>query len=194
MSAAGSLMTATRRPEQLWLALGALALLLALAAAALWVAGVHQRAAARLAELEPRHARLAGLLQNGERLGQAQQALQANLAQYIYPPEADAAQLGNTVLQRVRELAGQQGLRVTSSQAAAPREDKDNPGFGRVGVSLRLEGEWPQLQGLLRALPAERPVIYSDTVQLLSQGAQAGRAPVIVQAQLELFVLQERKP
>ena len=40
----------TTRPEPRWLALGALAvLLLALAAAALWVAGVHQRAAARLA-------------------------------------------------------------------------------------------------------------------------------------------------
>ena len=184
----------TTRPEPRWLALGALAvLLLALAAAALWVAGVHQRAAARLAELEPRHARLAGLLQSGERLTQSQQALQANLAQFVHPPEADAAQLGNTVLQRVRELATTQGLRVTSSQTAAPREDKDQPGFGRIGVSLRVEGDWPQLQGLLRALPAERPAIYSETVQLLSQGAQAGRAAV-VQAQLELFLLQERQP
>ena len=93
----------TTRPEPRWLALGALAvLLLALAAAALWVAGVHQRAAARLAELEPRHARLAGLLQSGERLTQSQQALKADLAQFVHPPEADAAQLGNTVLQRVR--------------------------------------------------------------------------------------------
>ena len=185
----------TTRPEPRWLALGALAvLLLALAAAALWVAGVHQRAAARLAELEPRHARLAGLLQSGERLTQAQQALQANLAQFVHPPEADAAQLGNTVLQRVRELATTQGLRVTSSQTAAPREDKDQPGFGRIGVSLRVEGDWPQLQGLLRALPAERPAIYSDTMQLLSQGTQAGRASAMSQAQLELFVLQERQP
>ena len=185
----------TTRPEPRWLALGALAvLLLALAAAALWVAGVHQRAAARLAELEPRHARLAGLLQSGERLTQSQQALQANLAQFVHPPEADAAQLGNTVLQRVRELATTQGLRVTSSQAAAPREDKDQPGFGRIGVSLRVEGDWPQLQGLLRALPAERPAIYSDTMQLLSQGTQAGRASAMIQAQLELFVLQERQP
>ena len=185
----------TTRPEPRWLALGALAvLLLALAAAALWVAGVHQRAAARLAELEPRHARLAGLLQSGERRTQSQQALQANLAQFVHPPEADAAQLGNTVLQRVRELATTQGLRVTSSQTAAPREDKDQPGFGRIGVSLRVEGDWPQLQGLLRALPAERPAIYSDTMQLLSQGTQAGRASAMIQAQLELFVLQERQP
>jgi len=185
----------TTRPEPRWLALGALAvLLLALAAAALWVAGVHQRAAARLAELEPRHARLAGLLQSGERLTQSQQALQANLAQFVHPPEADAAQLGNTVLQRVRELATTQGLRVTSSQTAAPREDKDQPGFGRIGVSLRVEGDWPQLQSLLRALPAERPAIYSDTMQLLSQGTQAGRASAMIQAQLELFVLQERQP
>ena len=83
---------------------------------------------------------------------------------------------------------------VVDPETAAPREDKDQPGFGRIGVSLRVEGDWPQLQGLLRALPAERPAIYSDTMQLLSQGTQAGRASAMIQAQLELFVLQERQP
>ena len=182
----------TTRPEPRWLALGALAvLLLALAAAALWVAGVHQRAAARLAELEPRHARLAGLLQSGERLTQSQQALQANLAQFVHPPEADAAQLGNTVLQRVRELATARGLRVTSSQAATPREDK---GFDRIGLNLRVEGDWPQLVALLRELAQLRPAVYTSTLQLGVQHGGAQGGPQTVFGNLDLYVLKERRP
>ena len=177
------------RPDQWALALAAAALVLLLAVAALWLAGVHTRAAARLAEIEPRHARLAGMLQNGEQLAQAEQALQANLAEFLYPPDADAGQVGNSVLQRVREIATAQELRVTSSQVAAPAEDKDHPGFERIGLNLRVEGEWARLQALLAALPRERPAIYSRNIQLLSQGRSS-----ITQAQLDLFVLKERKP
>ena len=180
-----------QRPETRWLlACGALLLVLALWAA--WIVVTkYQQAAARLDDIQPRHARLAGLLQGSDRFTEADGAIKANLAEFVYPAEQDAGQTGNAALQRVRDLATTRGLRVSSSQAAAPRDDK---GFDRIGLSLRVEGDWPQLQGLLRALPGERPAIYSDTVQLLSQGPQAGRAPAMIQAQLELFVLQERQP
>ncbi len=180
------------RPEQLWLALIAAVLLSMFVLGALWVAGVHTRAAARLAEIEPRHARLAGLLEHGDQLAQAGQALQVNLTEFLHP--ADAGQIGNAVLQRVRELAGAQELRVTSSQVAAPAEDKDHPGFERVGLSVRLEGDWAQLQKLLAALPRERPVIYSRTIQLLSQGGRAPGQAQAIQTQLDLFVLKEQQP
>lgn len=180
------------RPEQLWPALAATALLVALVLAALWLRGVHVRAADRLAEIEPRHARLTGMLQNGEQLARAEQAAQANLALFIHPAAADAGQVANGVLQRVRELAAAQELRVTSSQVTAPAEDKNNPEFERVGLSLRIEGDWSRFQALLAALPRERPAIYSQTVQIYAQGLP-GRAPG-TQAQLDLFVLKERKP
>lgn len=183
-----------RNPEKLWFVLGAAVLLLCLGAFVWWALGVHQRAADRLAEIEPRHARLAGMLQDKERFSQAQQALQANLAMYVYPPDADASQVGNNVLQRVRELAGAQGLRVTSSQTTAAREDKDHPGFERVGISLRLEGDWNQFQRLWPALADQRPAVYGETVQLQAQGARSRELPGNIQVQLNLFVLKERQP
>lgn len=195
----------TLRPDQLWLLLAAAVLLAALVLGGLWVAGVHQRAAERLAQIEPRHARLAGLLQNEEQLAQATQDLQANLANFLHPADADPGQIGNSVLQRVRELAAAQELRVTSSQVTAPAEDRDHPGFERLGLSVRVEGDWAQVQALLAALPRERPAIYSQTVQLQAQGGlrvgrgargappDAAPAPTI-QAQLDLYALQERQP
>jgi general secretion pathway protein M len=180
-----------RRPEQLWLLVAAgvlLALLLWLVATAV---SVHRSAAQRLGEIGPRYARVAGLLQNNERLAQVEQALKANLTEFIYPPEGDASQVGNLALQRVRDLATARGLRVASSQVTPAREDK---GFDRIGLSLRAEGDWAQMQGLLAELAGQRPAIFSDTVQISAQGGGLPGRRLDVSGQLELYVLKERRP
>ena len=180
------------RPETLWLLVGGVLLLLALA----WVASTtivkHREAAARLAEIEPRHARLAGLLQSSDRFAQADGVIQANVGEFVYPADGDASQTGNAALQRVRELAAARGLRVSSSQTAAARDEN---GFDRIGLNLRVEGEWPQLVDLLRELPQQRPLIYYNAVQLgAQQGGRVQEGPQPVFAQFDLFVLKERKP
>ena len=180
-----------QRPETRWLlACGALLLVLALWAA--WIVVTkYQQAAARLDDIQPRHARLAGLLQGSDRFTEADGAIKANLAEFVYPAEEDAGQTGNAALQRVRDLATTRGLRVSSSQAAAPRDDK---GFDRIGLSLRVEGEWPQLVALLRDLPRQRPVIHTGTLQLGVQQQGMRDAPQVVFGQFDLYVLKERRP
>ena len=93
----------------------------------------------------------------------------------------------------MRDLATARGLRVSSSQAAAAREDN---GFDRIGLNLRVEGEWPQLVELLRELPQQRPVIYATGLQLGAQsvGRQQQDAPPTVYGQFDLYVLKERTP
>ncbi len=179
------------RPELLWL-LAAGALLLALLAWSSWfVVSRHQQAAAQLAAIDPRYARLTGLIQHKDEFAQMSQAVQANLQQFVYPAGQDAGQVGNNALQRVRELATARDLRISSSQAAAPR---DEHGFDRIGLVLRIEGQWPQLVGFLRELVQQRPAIYTTTLQLAVQfGGMPGTSPVVL-AQLDLYVLQERRP
>ena len=77
------------------------------------------------------------------------------------------------------------------SQAAAPRDDK---GFDRIGLSLRVEGDWPQLVALLRDLPRQRPVIHTGTLQLGVQQQGMRDAPQVVFGQFDLYVLKERRP
>ncbi|MBS0501896.1 MAG: hypothetical protein H6927_06370 [Burkholderiaceae bacterium] len=179
------------RPELLWL-LAAGALLLALLAWSSWfVVSRHQQAAAQLAAIDPRYARLTGLIQHKDEFAQMSQAVQANLQQFVYPAGQDAGQVGNNALQRVRELATARDLRISSSQAAAPR---DEHGFDRIGLVLRIEGQWPQLVGFLRELVQQRPAIYTTNMQLAVQfGGMPGTSPVVL-AQLDLYVLQERRP
>ena len=179
------------RPELLWL-LAAGALLLALLAWSSWfVVSRHQQAAAQLAAIDPRYARLTGLIQHKDEFAQMSQAVQANLQQFVYPAGQDAGQVGNNALQRVRELATARDLRISSSQAAAPR---DEHGFDRIGLVLRIEGQWPQLVGFLRELVQQRPAIDTTNMQLAVQvGGMPGTSPVVL-AQLDLYVLQERRP
>ena len=185
------------RPEQIWLLLAALVLIVLAVAAATFTLGVHARAAQALGEIEPRYARVSGLLQKQEQIGQASKALDASLTQYVYPQSGDASQIGNQVLQKVRDLAAARELRVTSSQAQPAKEDNDHPGLARIAVNLRIEGDWDALQGLLADLTRQTPAIYQNTVQLIAQGGGRladAKAPLTVSGQLDLYVLQEHKP
>lgn len=178
------------RPEVRWL-LAAGAVLLAIVVWASWTVVVkYRQASAQLAEIEPRYARLAGMLQHKEIFGKAQQELATNLSQLVYPADADASQTGNSALQTVRDLATARGLRVTSSQSAAPRDEK---GFDRIGLTLRVEGEWPQLVALLRELAQQRPAIYYTTQQFGVQRAGFRDEAQAVFGQLDLYVLKERR-
>ena len=180
-----------QRPEFLWLLLAGALMLLALGWASWTVVVKHRQASGLLADIEPRHARLAGMLQNKELLAQAESALQANFSEYVSPAEEDPGQIANAALQRVRELAGGRGLRVASSQTTAPRDEN---GFDRIGLSLRVEGDWPALVALLRELAQQRPALYIQSVQLGIQGFGHQGAPQTLFGNLELYVLKERRP
>lgn len=182
---------AALRPEHAWLLIAACVLLLVLGWGVATAVRAHIAAAEALDGVNPRVARLAGLLENEEQLRRAQADLTANLAQFVYPAERGADDIGNDALQRVRELATARDLRISSSQAAAPR---DEHGFDRIGLVLRIEGQWPQLVGFLRELVQQRPAIYTTNMQLAVQfGGMPGTSPVVL-AQLDLYVLQERRP
>jgi len=185
------------RPEQLWALAAGCVLLLAVLLGAGYLVRKHLWASETLANVDPRHARLAGLLENQERIAQVQQQLQDNLAEYAYGSDQDAAAIGNTALQRVRELAGAHGMRVASSQTATPKEDQ---GFDRIGLELRLEGDWAHLLDFLRALAAARPAIFIETAQFTASGGggflrgqnQPQNQSQTVAVQLGLSVLRQR--
>jgi general secretion pathway protein M len=184
------------RPEQIWLLLAALIVIVLIVGGAVFTLGVHMRAAQALAQIEPRYARISGVLYKQEQIKRASQTLGMSLAQYVYPQSGDASQIGNQVLQKVRDLATARDLRVTSSQSQPAKEDNDHPGLDRIAVNLRIEGDWSALQGLLADLTRQTPAIYQNTLQLTAQGG--GRfmnvtMPLTVSGQFDLYVLQEHQ-
>ncbi|WP_157667785.1 type II secretion system protein GspM [Comamonas serinivorans] len=191
------------RPEWLWLLLFAAVLAAIVLGGAGWLLQKHAWAQDRLKDVNPRYAMMTGLIQDKDKLAALQQDLAGNYARYVHPATAEAGQAGNEALQRVRELASDNKLGVVSSQVMPARDDN---GLERIGLNLRVEGDYDAMTRFLQALGRVEPVIYSDTLQLTAQGQRAaprrvarGQPPppeepevLKATAQLTLFVLRAK--
>lgn len=142
-----------------------LAPLLGLGVAA-WV--THQQLQATLDDLEPRYARLQGLVNHQGDLQALGTKVDAALSRLIYPPSKDIASAGNDAQQRIRSLFADSRLDVISIQALPA---KDEGQFSRITINLRVEGNLPAMHAALAKLPALTPAVLLDSMSLQTIGA-----------------------
>lgn len=109
-----------KRPESLWLLAAGCVLLAVLARAGWTVVAKYRQVSEQLADIGPRHARLAGMLQNKELFAQSASALQANLASIRLSGRRRRQPDRQRRPAEGARLATARGLRVASSQSAAP--------------------------------------------------------------------------
>lgn len=177
------------RRETLVLLLTLGVLLLPLLGAGLYLYQKHQWAQERMAELEPRYARLLGLEANRDNLAQARERAQGLLAQYLAPADQDANQIGNAAQQQIRTLLTSAGLGIASSQVLDAKEDKG--GFERIPLAVRAEGEMLAVQTALAALTEQKPAILLDSVTVQGLGAPV-RGVQRLSVQLNLSIVRVR--
>lgn len=175
--------------QGIWQAALLALLSLPLAGAGIYVWHKHRWAQDRLAELEPRHARLLGLLQRQTDFAAGLQTVEQYLAANVYPAEQSASQAGNDAQQRIRDLFSESGLNVVSVQVQAVREEG---AFDRVPIALRAEGDLPALHRALARLQAQSPTVTTESVSVQTVGAvRPGTQPKLA-AQFSFFVLRAR--
>ncbi len=165
--------------------LGVVALLVLLGGHFVWQKQVW--AAEKLAEIEPRHARLLGLRDAGASLEQGLKQMRAAASQLGYPAERDAAQVGIDLQQVARKALQAAGLAVANSQVRPARSEA---GFDRIGVALQAEGSLRSVQLALAALQAERPTLMIDDLVLQWTGRSAEDRTPIVSCRLTVSVLR----
>lgn len=173
------------RPLAIGLAAGALAV----AAIAAWLVTQHVWASERLAELEPRYARLVGIERSAAALDAALVQRRALLARHAYAQSADVARAGSDAQQRAREIFSKAGLEVSSTQVL-PAKAVD--GFDRIPVVIRVEGDLPALQGALVVLPAQAPTLFVEGLNIQTSGNARPDGSQRLAVQLNLFVLRGR--
>lgn len=157
---------------------------------AAYVVSRHAWAQARLAELEPRYARLVGLGQSGPALDSALAERRAFLSRHAYPASQDVARAGSDALQRARETLSRAGLDVSTTQVLAAKEAD---GFDRIPLMLRVEGDLPALQGALTVLPTLSPSLFFESFNVQIVGIPRSDGPQRLSLQANLFVLRSRK-
>ena len=166
------------------LAATVLALLSPIVAGGVYVYQKHQWAVARLAELEPRFARLEGILAAQHELDKAKQQAEAMLGAYLYPADKVLNQAGNEIQQQVRDTLSASGLRVGSSQVLPPKVDNAN--LDRIQLTIKAEGELLALQTALIGLQGIKPAVFVDSMSVNVMGAARAEAPQNLSIQLEL--------
>lgn len=171
-----------------WLqALTVLVLLLPIAGAALYVWTQHQSVQNRLSDLEPRYARLAGLLERRADLQTLGVQANAQLARLAYPASQDVTQAGNDAQQRIRSLFADSKLDIISIQVLPPKEE---PKFNRIPINLRVEGDLAGIQEALLKLSTQSPVVLVDSLTLQTIGAVKPASIQRLGGQFNFFVLR----
>lgn len=157
---------------------------------AIFVLQKHNAAAQRIADAEPRYARLLGLQQQSAELDAAVQYSKRLRAQYVYPATEDAAQTGNAAQQRIRDIFSGAGLQIVSSQVLPAKVEKS---VERIPLSVRVEGDLLALQSALAVISSQSPAIFLDDMDVQSQGFGNPRSAVAprLAIQFSLSVLRE---
>lgn len=145
-----------------------LLLLLPLAGVCLYVWTQHQRIQSDLANLEPRFARLAGLMERQADLKTLAVQAAALLARMTYPASQDVTQAGNDAQQRIRGLFADSKLDIISIQVLPAKEEGK---FDRILINLRVEGDLAGIQDALIKLGGQSPTVQVDSLALQTIGA-----------------------
>lgn len=146
--------------------------------------------AGQRSRLEPRVARLQGMLDEQELVMARAQAATAALRERVYAPSQDGSALAAQLQARLRDLFADAGMRVSNSQVLPPR-DREN--FQQVSIKLTVEGSLSALDAALAALAAQRPRILIENFDSYParQTRRPGNDDQLITAVIELFALRE---
>jgi general secretion pathway protein M len=134
----------------------------------------HQQAVARMADIEPRHARLAGILQREAAFTEQVGEVNKRLNELVYPSSVESQAAGTDAQQRVRQLFTSAGLNLVSSQMMEPKAEGS---FDRIPMSVRLDGDLVALQTALSGLDTLRPVIWIDNMSVQAGATSPDKTP-----------------
>jgi general secretion pathway protein M len=135
----------------------------------LW--GMHREAQSGIDRIEPRIARLRGLIDYEDRLREASAAVDSQVLELVYPATDDQATVSAALQTNVRDIFGKAGLSVTNSQVLPVRAQGN---FDYIGVKLTVTGDLPALDDALAGIAAYLPLVLVESLDVYP--ARAARA------------------
>jgi general secretion pathway protein M len=155
----------------------------------LYVWQKHEAALEKMAQWEPRHARLQGILAQQNDFATANQLAQSLLNVFVYPAEADGTKVANEAQQRIKSALEQAGFRVESIRVSEGVESGD---FLRLKVSARLDGNINHLFRSLLLLREQNPVLIVDAMRFNNEGPLFKASVQRITGQMDFTVLRAK--
>lgn len=134
--------------------------------------GLRQDAQSQIDRIEPRIARLRGLMQVEEQLRETALAVDSRVSNLVYPADEDRTNVSAELQSKVREIMGSAGLSVTNSQVLPVREQG---GFDYIGVRLTVSGDLPALDEALAALATHMPLVMVESLEVYPARVRPGK-------------------
>jgi general secretion pathway protein M len=123
----------------------------------------YQRYQADIERMLPRMAQLEGIFQAQERINSAVTSVRDEVANYLYPPDADDAALNSEIQNRARSAFAEAGMQVAGSQILPPRPTQT---FNQLMLDLSATGSLESLEAALHALEQTRPRLLIDSIRI----------------------------
>lgn len=152
--------------------------------------GVRGAAQAEIHRIEPRIARLQGLIDYEDQLREAAAVVDSQVLELVYPPSEDQATVSAELQTQVRDIFGKAGLSVVNSQVLPVREQGS---FDYIGVKLTVTGSLPALDEALAGVAGYMPLVLVESLDVYpartGRGKQAAGEQTLT-ASLQLLSLR----
>jgi general secretion pathway protein M len=125
--------------------------------------GVREEYQAEIERMEPRLARLQGLLEYENQLRDSAGKVDRQVVNLVYPVSADRATVSATLQKDVRQILIEAGLSVTNSQVMPVREKEE---FDFIGLKLTVKGGVASLDAALIAIAGYKPQLLVESLDV----------------------------
>jgi general secretion pathway protein M len=145
---------------------------------------------AEIDRLQPRVARMAGLIESEEQLRVSAGQLDSQVLNLVYPPTDDSPTVSAALQKDMRQIMTDAGLSVTNSRILPVLQEES---FDRIGLSLTVSGGLDALDSALLAMAAYKPLLLIDTMDIKPQRMSRARdknAQQIVTVSFQLLTLR----
>ena len=144
--------------------------------------------------VEPRLARLEGLLEKEELLTERSSEAARVLRQLAFPPEQDPTALAASLQAEIRQILDTAGLEVSNSQVMPARSEAM---FDQVAVKLTVKGSLPAFNAALIGIAAYQPQLLVESLDLFPSRGQRrpdGQPDQSLTAVIQLLALRQTTP
>ena len=158
------------------------------------IAAVGIEYAGERGRIEPRLARLQGLLDKQELLAERSSEANRVLRQLAYPSEQDPTALAASLQAEVRQILDTAGLEVSNSQVMPARQEAM---FDQVAVKLTVKGSLPAFNAALIGIAAYQPQLLVETLDLFPARGERrpdGQPEQSLTAVIQLLALRQTTP
>jgi general secretion pathway protein M len=152
--------------------------------------GMRQDYQADLDRVEPRIARLQGLMAYEDELRESSANAGKQVVNLVYPSNTDRATVSARLQTNVRQILVEAGLSVTNSQVLPVREEDT---FDYIGLKITVDGNIAALDIALSAIAGYRPLLLVESLDVWparSSRRKGQQETQVISASMQLLSLR----